>query len=111
MHTFTQATSTRLRFMLNIAIIAALWLWSDMAFAGGTAMPWDGPLNTLLKTLSGNTAKGLVLVAIAVSGIGFALGESGGFMRKMMSIVMGASVAIGSVTIGTEILGLQGAVI
>lgn len=55
------------------------------AFAGttgGTAMPWETPLQTIQDSLSGPVAKAIGIIAIVLTGLGFAVAESGSVVRK-----------------------------
>ncbi len=67
------------------------------AAAASGAMPWDSSLTQFQGTLTGSTAKLVLTIAIAVSGLAFSFGEQGGFMRKAAGVVFGGSVAMGAV--------------
>ena len=71
---------------------------SQTAFAssGGSSMPWDNPLTTVEQALSGTTAHTAILIAIVLSGIGFAIGEHGSLIRKAMAVIIGGSIAGGA---------------
>jgi len=82
----------------------------DPAFAttSGPAMPWDAPLQTLLDNLQGTVARILVTVAVVITGLMFAFGESGGAFRRVFGIAFGAAIALGALTVLTS-LGFVGA--
>ena len=43
----------------------------------GTSMPWETPLQTVQDSLSGPVAKAIGIIAIVMTGLGFAVAESG----------------------------------
>ena len=95
------------------------WYWfiliygvTHPAFAGGTgpSMPWDRPLKTLQDVLTGTTAQVMIIIAIAVSGIAFAMGDTGTVFKRAGGIVFGASIATGAASLFAT-LGFSGAVI
>ena len=63
---------------------AALLLAVSPAWAAGsgTAMPWEGPLDTIMQSLSGPVAKAIGIIAIVLTGLGFAFAEGGSALRK-----------------------------
>jgi len=78
---------------------------SASAFAGttgGTAMPWETPLQTVEASLSGPVAKAVGIIAIVVTGLGFAFAEGGSAMRKGIGIVFGLAIAFTATTFITS---------
>jgi len=59
-------------------------------------LPWDRVLGVVVSSLTGNTAKGLALVAFAICGIGYMFSEGGGGMRKLLGIGIGISLVVGA---------------
>ena len=74
-------------------IIAMLLLMPQYAYAAGSAMPWEGPLTNILRSIEGPVAKIFGTIAIIMTGLGLAFGDTGGGMRNMIKIVFGLSVA------------------
>lgn len=74
--------------------------------AAAQSMPWESPLRQVLASLQGPTLTILLTMAIIVSGLAFALGEAGGFWRKMAGIVFGGAVAVGAATLVTTLFGV-----
>ncbi len=71
------------------------------AFSGttsGTAMPWETPLQSVQNSLSGPVAKAIGIIAIVVTGLGFAFAEGGSAMRKGIGIVFGLAIAFTATT-------------
>ncbi|HXQ46519.1 MAG TPA: TrbC/VirB2 family protein [Caulobacteraceae bacterium] len=69
---------------------------------GGTAMPWETPLQTVEASLSGPVAKAVGIIAIVVTGLGFAFAEGGSAMRKGIGIVFGLAIAFTATTFITS---------
>ena len=78
------------------------------ATPSGPSMPWDAPLQTLLDNLQGTVARILVTVAVVITGLLFAFGESGGAFRRIFGIAFGAAIALGALTVLSS-LGFVGA--
>ena len=68
------------------------------AGATGTAMPWETPLQTIQESLSGPVAKAIGIIAIVLTGLGFAVAESGSVVRKGVGIVFGLAIAFTATT-------------
>ena len=64
----------------------------------GTSMPWETPLQTISDSLSGPVAKAIGVIAIVMTGLGFAVAESGSVIRKGMGIVCGLAIAFTATT-------------
>ena len=65
---------------------------------GSTAMPWETPLQTVQDSLSGPVAKAVGIIAIVLTGLGFAVAESGSVVRKGIGIVFGLAIAFTATT-------------
>ena len=62
------------RFFFGLAIILmAIMLMPQTAHAAGSAMPWEGPLTSILQSIEGPVAKIFGTIAIIMTGIGLAL--------------------------------------
>ena len=65
---------------------------------GGTAMPWETPLQTIQDSLAGPVAKAIGIIAIVITGLGFAFSEGGSTLRKGIGIVFGLAIAFTATT-------------
>ena len=65
---------------INVVTLVLLSM-PALASTSGPSMPWDTPLQNVERALTGTVAHWIVIIAIALSGIGFAFGESGGGFR------------------------------
>jgi len=98
-----------------VRLLARLWalavvglLYSSAAYAAGTGMPWETPLQNVLDSITGPVAKAAGIIAIVLAGLGFAFGESGGLMRKVMGIVFGLAIAFAATQWGMTFFGFAG---
>ena len=63
------------------------------AYAAGSNMPWEQPLNQILQSIEGPVAKVLSVIVIIVTGLALAFGETSGGFRRLIQIVFGLSIA------------------
>ncbi len=86
------AVTPRLR--ANLLFIVALGLVvAGPSFAAGSNMPWEAPLQSILDSITGPVAKIVGVLAITVTGLMWAFGDTSGVMRRGIQIVFGLSVA------------------
>jgi type IV secretion system protein VirB2 len=83
-------------------------LMASPAWASGssTAMPWEAPLTTVQNSLSGPVAKAVGIIAIVITGLGFAFAEGGSAMRKGIGIVFGLAIAFTATTFLTSFFNI-----
>ena len=102
--------AARLRDRSQTAMIAAgvMVMLATPAWASGsgTAMPWEAPLTTIQDSLSGPVAKAVGVIAIVVTGLGFAFAEGGSAMRKGIGIVFGLAIAFSATTFLTSFFNM-----
>jgi type IV secretory pathway VirB2 component (pilin) len=82
---------------------ATLTMTAQSAYA--QAMPWETPLQKLLQSLSGPTARAIIVGAIVIAGLALCIGEAGSFFRKAMAAVFGGAVAIGAASWAPTLFG------
>ena len=63
------------------------------AYAAGSNMPWEQPLNQILQSVQGPVAKIIAVIIIIVTGLTLAFGETSGGFRRLIQIVFGLSIA------------------
>ena len=86
--------NTQQRMMIGLLIVAGVMLLTPQtAHAAGSAMPWEGPLTQILRSVEGPVAKIFGTVVIIMTGLGLAFGDAGGGVRKLIQIVFGLSIA------------------
>ena len=68
-------------------------LLSAPAYAAGSNMPWEQPLNQILESIQGPVAKVISVIVIILTGLALAFGETSGGFRRLIQIVFGLSIA------------------
>jgi type IV secretory pathway VirB2 component (pilin) len=79
--------------------LAVLWtlvfvaLLAGPAYAAGSNMPWEQPLNQILESIQGPVAKVISVIVIILTCLALAFGETSGGFRRLIQIVFGLSIA------------------
>jgi len=76
----------------RVACLLAM-LAATPAFAAGSNMPWEGPLQSIVESIQGPVAKVISVIIITATGLTLAFGDTNGGGKKMIQIVFGLSVA------------------
>jgi len=66
---------------------------SGAAYAAGSGMPWEQPLQQVLESVQGPVAKIVAVIIIITTGLTLAFGETSGGFRRLIQIVFGLSIA------------------
>jgi type IV secretion system protein TrbC len=88
-----------MRFAIRRAVTAAatvsstLLVVSSNAYAAGSSMPWEQPLQQVLQSVEGPVAKIVAVIIIIVTGLTLAFGDTSGGFRRLIQIVFGISIA------------------
>jgi type IV secretion system protein TrbC len=88
-----------------INLIAATQVYAASTSSG---MPWEGPLNQLLDSLTGPVSRVLGAVAIIGLGVGIAFSDGGSMMQKALWVVMGLAIAFNAISWGLTFMGFSG---
>ncbi|HTT80991.1 MAG TPA: TrbC/VirB2 family protein [Stellaceae bacterium] len=75
------------------SVFLLLSLAAAPAFAAGSNMPWEQPLNQILQSVQGPVAKVISVIIIVITGLTLAFGETSGGFRRLIQIVFGLSIA------------------
>ncbi len=86
-------TLPRLDRLSILALTASLAIVATPAFAAGSSMPWEAPLQSILESIEGPVAKIIAVMIIIITGLTLAFGDTSGGARKMVQIVFGLSIA------------------
>jgi type IV secretion system protein TrbC len=76
-----------------VTVFAVVVLMTAPAYAAGSNMPWEQPLNQILESIQGPVAKVVSVIVIIVTGLTLAFGETSGGFRRLIQIVFGLSIA------------------
>jgi type IV secretion system protein VirB2 len=78
------------------------------AWASGSGMPWETPMENIENSLTGPVAKIIGIFAITMFGLTFAFSEHGSTLKKAMGILMGLSIAFSAASFGATFFGFSG---
>ena len=81
------------RHVATAAAFAWVSLMTSPAFASGSSMPWEAPLQSILESIEGPVAKIIAVMIIIITGLTLAFGDTSGGARKLIQIVFGLSIA------------------
>jgi type IV secretion system protein VirB2 len=76
-----------------IGLAASTLLYALPAYAAGSSMPWETPLQQILDSVQGPVAKIISVIIITVTGLTLAFGDTSGGFRRLIQIVFGLSIA------------------
>ena len=76
-----------------ISAHVATTLAAGPAFAAGSNMPWEQPLQQILQSIEGPVSKIVAVIIIIVTGLTLAFGDTAGGFRRLIQIVFGLSIA------------------
>lgn len=79
--------------LLGAASLLALSAVAAPAYAAGSGMPWEAPLQQILEAIQGPVAKIVAVMIIIITGLTLAFGDTSGGARKLIQIVFGLSIA------------------
>jgi len=85
--------TTRLKRLAASVSVLALTFLSAPAYAAGSNMPWEQPLQQILEPIQGPVAKIVAVIIIIVTGLTLAFGDTSGGFRRLIQIVFGLSIA------------------
>jgi type IV secretory pathway VirB2 component (pilin) len=92
---------------LAFGVVAFVVLFPELAMAapagGGAAMPWTGPLQSLLSNLSGPTARILGALAFVIGGAMWAFTRHEEGARRFGQAIIGIAMMIGAANIVTAL--------
>jgi type IV secretory pathway VirB2 component (pilin) len=85
-------TQFRIRFTAGLVSLAVA-TFSTTAYAAGSNMPWEQPLQQILQSIEGPVAKIIAVIIIITTGLTLAFGDTSGGFRRLVQIVFGLSIA------------------
>ncbi|SEE64920.1 type IV secretion system protein VirB2 [Rhizobiales bacterium GAS188] len=88
-----QSTRRGARLCGAALLVATAAVVASPAFAAGSNMPWEQPLQQILESVQGPVAKIVAVIIIIVTGLSLAFGDTSGGFRRLIQIVFGLSIA------------------
>jgi type IV secretion system protein TrbC len=83
----------RIPTLASVLSFAGATLVVAPAFAAGSNMPWEQPLQQILQSIEGPVSKIVAVIIIIVTGLTLAFGDTAGGFRRLIQIVFGLSIA------------------
>ncbi|QQO23749.1 TrbC/VirB2 family protein [Bradyrhizobium diazoefficiens] len=99
------------RAFTSVTTFATLYLASMPAWAAGSNMPWEQPLNQILQSVEGPVAKIIAVIIIIVTGLSLAFGDTSGGFRRLIQIVFGLSIAFAASSFFLSFFSFGGGVV
>src|SRR5277367_3083647 len=103
-------TSSLERCVISTTVFVTASLTVGPAFAAGSNMPWEQPLNQILQSVEGPVAK-IIAVIIIVTGLSLAFGDTSGGFRRLIQIVFGLSIAFAASSFFLSFFSFGGGVV
>ncbi|WFU40060.1 TrbC/VirB2 family protein [Bradyrhizobium sp. CB82] len=103
--------SLRNKALIAIAALALPFTGAVPAWAAGSNMPWEQPLNQILQSVEGPVAKILAVIIIIVTGLSLAFGDTSGGFRRLVQIVFGLSIAFAASSFFLSFFSFGGGVV
>ncbi|MET4445497.1 type IV secretory pathway VirB2 component (pilin) [Bradyrhizobium sp. GM2.2] len=94
-----------------LAIVSPVVLTTAPAWAAGSNMPWEQPLNQILQSVEGPVAKIIAVIIIVVTGLTLAFGDSSGGFHRLIQIVFGLSIAFAASSFFLSFFSFGGGVV
>ena len=99
------------RRIVSAEVFVAACLAASPAFAAGSNMPWEQPLNQILQSVEGPVAKIIAVIIIIVTGLSLAFGDTSGGFRRLIQIVFGLSIAFAASSFFLSFFSFGGGVV
>ena len=99
------------RSFVSTGALVATCLAGRPAFAAGSNMPWEQPLNQILQSVEGPVAKIVAVIIIIVTGLSLAFGDTSGGFRRLVQIVFGLSIAFAASSFFLSFFSFGGGVV
>jgi type IV secretion system protein VirB2 len=99
------------RQVVSTSVLLTTCFVVNPAFAAGSNMPWEQPLNQILQSVEGPVAKIIAVIIIIVTGLSLAFGDTSGGFRRLIQIVFGLSIAFAASSFFLSFFSFGGGVV
>lgn len=93
---------------LSAVTAACGLLLASPAWSGGAGMPWEGPLQQIVESVTGPVVQAAAVIAVVIFGAGIAMSEGGSGIRRGLGILFGLSIAFAASTFFLDFFGFAG---
>ncbi|HCK84675.1 MAG TPA: conjugal transfer protein TrbC [Hyphomonadaceae bacterium] len=98
----------RQRLVGALAWAVALFVLAAPAYAAGSGMPWEGPLQQIVDSITGPVARAAAVIAIVIAGVTIIFSEGGGGVRKLAFVGLGIAIMFAAVSFFLDFFGFAG---
>lgn len=78
------------------------------AYAAGSGMPWEGPLEQIVDSITGPVASAAAVIAIVIAGVTIMFSEGGSGVRKLAFVGLGIAVMFAAASFFLDFFGFAG---
>ncbi|MGE0531695.1 MAG: TrbC/VirB2 family protein [Hyphomonadaceae bacterium] len=96
------------RVLRTAAFGLALLACAAPAYAAGSGMPWEGPLEQIVDSITGPVARAAAVIAIVIAGVTIIFSEGGGGVRKLAFVGLGIAIMFAAVSFFLDFFGFAG---
>ncbi len=96
------------RLLRGAAALALLLIIAGPAHASGSGMPWEGPLEQIVESITGPVARAAGVIAVVMVGITLAFSGDGTAVRKLAYVGAGLCLAFWAATGIVSLFGFAG---
>lgn len=96
------------RLLRGVAAILVVIAIASPAYASGSGMPWEGPLEQIVDSITGPVARAAAVIAIVIAGTAIMFSEGGGGVRKLAFVGLGIAVMFAAVSFFLDFFGFAG---
>jgi type IV secretory pathway VirB2 component (pilin) len=90
------------------SLVLAMLVAATPAFAAGSGMPWEGPLEQIVDSITGPVARAAAVIAIVLAGVTIIFSEGGGGVRKLAFVGLGIAIMFAAVSFFLDFFGFAG---
>ena len=95
-------------FVHATTVTCVVMAFATSAHAAGSGMPWEGPLEQIVDSITGPVARAAAVIAIVVAGTAIMFSEGGGGVRKLAFVGLGIAVMFAAVSFFLDFFGFAG---
>lgn len=88
--------------------VLAMTMLATPAYASGSGMPWEGPLEQIVDSITGPVARAAAVIAIVIAGVTIIFSEGGGGVRKLAFVGLGIAIMFAAVSFFLDFFGFAG---
>ncbi len=88
--------------------VMMLVAFATPAYAAGSGMPWEGPLEQIVDSITGPVARAAAVIAIVIAGVTIIFSEGGGGVRKLAFVGLGIAIMFAAVSFFLDFFGFAG---